>query len=306
MVRKIPGGVYPVMITPYTDDNKIDYNAVEQLLHWYARKGCSGVFAACQSSEIFCLTAAERLELVDFIMKHRPDGMAVVASGHVADDLDTQIEEAKRIIDTGIDAYVYISNRFAKKEESDEVMIANMRRVTDALPDIALGVYECPYPYNRLLTDKVLDFMIEDGRFAFIKDTCCSPALIRHRAEYAGERVGFFNANAATALMSMDAGYVGFSGIMANFYPELIVEMLRCRETDHDRAQAIQDFVGFCSAAEGMAYNMNSKYLLKKEGLDITTHTRSGDEKRFDEMARIFADELYGMTQTFKAHFGIQ
>ena len=32
MIKSIPNGVYPTMTTPYTTDNKIDYNAVEQLL----------------------------------------------------------------------------------------------------------------------------------------------------------------------------------------------------------------------------------------------------------------------------------
>ena len=52
----ISGGVYPTMITPYTDDNKIDYNGVEQILQWYADRHVDGIFAICQSSEIFFLS----------------------------------------------------------------------------------------------------------------------------------------------------------------------------------------------------------------------------------------------------------
>lgn len=49
----IPNGVYPTMITPFTKDNKIDYAAVEALINWYAGKKVDGIFAICQSSEIF-------------------------------------------------------------------------------------------------------------------------------------------------------------------------------------------------------------------------------------------------------------
>ena len=31
-MQSIPNGVYPTMITPYTTDDKIDFNAVEQVL----------------------------------------------------------------------------------------------------------------------------------------------------------------------------------------------------------------------------------------------------------------------------------
>ena len=90
-MNQIPNGVYPTMITPFTDDNKIDFDGVLSLLEWYSQKGVDGVFAICQSSEIFFLSFEERLELLKFVMKNRPKNMAVVASGHTADDLNTQI-----------------------------------------------------------------------------------------------------------------------------------------------------------------------------------------------------------------------
>ena len=35
-------GVWPVMLTPYTEDNKIDYPALEKLTEWYFENGCDG------------------------------------------------------------------------------------------------------------------------------------------------------------------------------------------------------------------------------------------------------------------------
>ena len=49
----IPNGVYPTMITPYTDDDKIDFGAVERLLNWYHHNNIKGVFAVCQSSDMW-------------------------------------------------------------------------------------------------------------------------------------------------------------------------------------------------------------------------------------------------------------
>ena len=103
-MKEINNGVYPTMITPFTDDNKIDYNGVKELLKWYERKGVDGIFAICQSSEIFFLSFEERLELLKFIMANKPEGMSIVASGHTSDDLDVQIEEAKAfIVENGYD-----------------------------------------------------------------------------------------------------------------------------------------------------------------------------------------------------------
>ncbi len=226
MIKSIPNGVYPTMITPYTTDNKIDYNAVEQLLHWYTERGVAGIFAICQSSEIFFLSFEEKLELLKFIMTHKPEGLSIVASGHTADDLDRQIYEAKAFIDCGIDSYVFISNRFAKADEDDDILLKNMEYVASNIPEIGLGVYECPYPYKRILTPYVLKRMAETGKYQFLKDTCCDLGMIQQKLDAVkGSELKIYNANSATLLDSLKIGCAGFSGVMANFHPEIYADL---------------------------------------------------------------------------------
>ena len=64
----IDDGVWPVMITPFTEDNRIDYDSVLQIIDWYDRMGVAGIFAVCQSSEMFRLTLQERLTLMRFVV----------------------------------------------------------------------------------------------------------------------------------------------------------------------------------------------------------------------------------------------
>ena len=56
MAFSINPGIWPVMITPWTEDNKPDYKAIKGLVDWYVEKGCAGIFAMCQSSEMAFLT----------------------------------------------------------------------------------------------------------------------------------------------------------------------------------------------------------------------------------------------------------
>ena len=59
MKKTIAGGVWPVMITPFTEDNRIDYDAVLRIIEWYDKNGVDGIFAVCQSSEMFELSPQE-------------------------------------------------------------------------------------------------------------------------------------------------------------------------------------------------------------------------------------------------------
>ncbi len=63
MAFQIQGGVWPTMITPYTADNKIDYDTIPKMVDFYARRGCKGIFAVCQSSEMLFLSREEKVEL---------------------------------------------------------------------------------------------------------------------------------------------------------------------------------------------------------------------------------------------------
>ena len=63
MTFAIHDGVWPVMITPWTENNTPDFKAIEALTNWYVEKGCDGIFAVCQSSEMHFLSAQEKLDI---------------------------------------------------------------------------------------------------------------------------------------------------------------------------------------------------------------------------------------------------
>lgn len=307
MKKTIPDGVYPTMVTPFTEDNKIDYNAVEALIGWYAEKGVDGIFAICQSSEIFFLSFEERLELLRFVMKHTPKNISVVASGHVADDLSQQIEEAKAFVQEGIDAYVFISNRFAGEDESDSIFLKNMEKAVGEIGDISFGIYECPYPYKRIMTPSVLKELASTGRFTFLKDTCCNPQMINEKlSAVEGMGLKIYNANSASLLETLKMGCAGFSGVMANFHPEIYSWLCKNYDKEPEKAKQVQAFLGFASLAECQMYPVNAKYYLSLEGVPMGYACRSKDASGFTLSRRMEIEQMRDITIAFKESMGIE
>lgn len=306
LIKTIPNGVFPTMVTPYTDENKIDYNGVEKIIQWYVDRGVSGIFAICQSSEIFFLSFEERLELLKFIVKNTPKNISIVASGHTADDLETQIKEANEFINQGIDSYVFISNRFAKEDENDSVFLKNVEHVVKNIPEIALGIYECPYPYKRVLTPEVMKELINIGPFRFLKDTCSDIEQIGKKLEaIKGTDFKIYNANAATLLETLKMGVAGYSGVMANFHPEIYTELCNCFESDPERAKKLQDLIGFFSVVECQLYPVNAKYYMGLDGLGITYNSRARDASEFTKNRQLEIDQMFGITQELKKLYNV-
>ena len=299
-MSKIASGIYPVMITPLTADNQVDYEAVDQMMEFYARGGCQGVFAVCQSSEMFCLTEEERVKLAARVVKAAAGRMCVVASGHISDRMEDQIRELRRVSETGVDAVVMISNRLAGKDEPDEVLIQNMHRILDAIPGVTFGMYECPYPYKRLLTPKVLEAMAETGRFTFIKDTCCDADLIARRIALLHGRIQLFNANCATALETLQSGADGFSGIMANFHPDLLVWMYENYRQQPEKARQLSAMLSVMSMAEGCQHPIGAKYHMNLVGVPMELRCRVKNADCFDKMDRHTIEDLKTMEEVVR------
>jgi len=305
-MQSIKSGVWPTMITPFTPDQTIDYAAVERMIDYYHRRGVAGLFAVCQSSEMFHLTLAEKTELTRFIADNCPDGLQVIASGHTAERVDDQVREAEAIMGAGSQAYVLLPNRLAAEDESDEVLIERMSEFTDRLPGVPLGIYECPYPYKRLLTPKVLRACVDSRRFWFIKDTCCSIAQIAERLQIIRDSgIKLFNANSATLLESLQLGADGYSGVMANFHPELYVWLCKHYAAEPEQAERLQQLLGSASMAEYQYYPVNAKYSMSLQGVPMESGSRVKDAARFTESQRKEIAQLTGLAARIGEAMGI-
>lgn len=292
-MNKIPGGIYPVMITPFTADNQIDYDAVDRIVEFYAQGGCHGIFAVCQSSEMFWLTENEREKLAARVVKASAGRMCVVASGHISERMEDQIRELRRIAATGVNAVVMISNRLASPDESDDALIARMKTILDAIPGVTFGMYECPHPYKRMLTPKVLEAMAETGRFTFIKDTCCDAELIAERIKLLDGRIQLFNANCATALETFESGADGFSGIMANYHPDLLVWLYENFRARPEKARELSSMLSVMSLVEGCGHPAATKYHMNLVGVPMEIRCRSiNADERFGKLDRHAIDDL--------------
>ncbi len=301
MGKGIANGVWPVMITPFTENNTIDYDGVLELLQWYDDQNVSGIFAVCQSSEMFFLSWEERLELITFIRKNLPSNLGLIASGHVEKDLQEQIRQANEFIEIGIDSYVFISNQFADQDESDDVAKRRIETLLGYIDGNSFGVYECPYPYKRLLGPELLSWCAQTGRFDFLKDTCCNLTELKAKIKAVeGTSLKIYNANAATLLDSLKMGASGYSGVMANFHAKLYVWLCSNFAKQKDIASQVQDLLGMASIIECQYYPVNAKYHYQLEGLDLNLFSRVQDFTKFTSSRRLEVEQLRRTVNLFE------
>ena len=287
--------IFTTMITPFTQNGEVDYDTAQRYVDWYFENGLTGIFAICQSSEIFFLSLQERVELNRMVYRRAKElekrcgrPFTVVSSGHVSESIEEQIRELCAVWESGTDALILITNRLAGQDESDDVWIENCQKIVAALPDdVKLGLYECPYPYKRLVTPKILDYCLSTGKFYYMKDTCCDAALIAQRVEQLkGSHFKLLNANCQTLLESLKAGADGYCGVMCNFHPRLYAWLLQGFENEPEKAEALQAFIGTFGFTEALAYPLTAKYHMGLCGMPTEVVARSKPNQELTDYAK--------------------
>ena len=306
MTKEFPNGVYPVMLTPFTENNEVDYEALGKLVDWYIEKGVNGLFADCQSSEMFFLSLEERVKIGKFVKDHAAGRVPVVTSGHISDSLEDQAKELTAIAGTGADAVILLTNRLAKENESDEVWLENLKKLLEMIPkDVPLGFYECPYPYKRIISPELLKWCADTGRFYFIKDTSCDIENMKAKLEVIkGTNLKLFNANTSTLLETLELGASGYSGVMANFHPELYVKLCNIYKENPSKARKIADFLTVASLIERQVYPVNAKFYQKSIGNFNSIMTRTRDIKELNATGILEIQQFVRFNEEFEKTLG--
>jgi len=294
-----------VMLTPFTDDNTIDYAGMDSLTDFYITTGANGLFANCYSSEMNFLSQEERVQLTKAVVNISAGRVPVISTGTFYTTTEENIDFIKRIYDQGVDAVILISSILVNENESEDVLKKKVDRILNSTGSIPLGMYECPTPYKRLLSVEMMKWLADTGRFLCYKDTSCNSASIKIKIDAVrGSRLKIYDAHTPNAFSSMQDGAAGLTPISANFFPELYVHFLELFKSGcYKKQKELGDKMSIMDKViHQQSYPLAAKMFLKKRGIDISSNTRM-PSKALSKMDSSILDSLYEeVFQVFEAY----
>jgi 4-hydroxy-tetrahydrodipicolinate synthase len=265
----VPTGLWPVMLTPFKEDKTIDWNALDALTDWYLENGADGLFACCQSSEVWELTEQERLQVAARVVK-RAGRKPVVAGGLPGFAPKNVAEFVSALQGHGVRAAVITTCQVAEKSDSDAVWRERTGAILEASTALPFGLYEAPSPYKRLLTPDTMHWAAATDRFVFYKDTSCDiDAIAAKVPAVRGTPLRLFNAHVPILVDAMKKGAHGFSGIAANAYPKVVSFAVHHQGDDPARVAAMQEFLTRNEPVLNVNYPMSAKVLAGLAGVPI-------------------------------------
>lgn len=195
-MENLPGGLWPVMLTPFTENKELDIVGLEKLTEFYITNGANGLFANCLSSEMFQLTEEERITIIKTVVKKATNNLPVIATGTFSRDLPTNVDFIKKVYETGVVAVVINTNQLTLETESEDAFKHKVEEIVDNTTPIPLSIYECPEPHKRLLSPALMKWIAGMGRFFYHKDTSCDKEQIEKKLiSIKDTSLGLYNAH---------------------------------------------------------------------------------------------------------------
>ena len=206
LTRETKDGIYSLMLTPYKEDLSIDYDTYEEYADWQVSQGVEHLFAVCGSSEMRELSLEERLKLAELTVKHKGD-TTVVATANIEATPEENIEEIKKMEQTGVDGVVLTTKGLGDDDDKLVEYISTLAKTTE----LPVFLYEFPGFQPHRMSGKAYGELTKDGLIWGIKDTTST---------FEGIKAKIDNKNDSTIIQAnmpflFDSYVAGARGVMA-------------------------------------------------------------------------------------------
>lgn len=123
-------GVLPPMITPFNENDEVDYEKHVKNVEKWNEYDLAGYLVLGSNSETVYLTEEEKLKLVELTVKHRKPGKLVIA-GTGMESTSATIDLTNKAADLGADCALIVTPFYYGGKMNDEALINYYSEVAD-------------------------------------------------------------------------------------------------------------------------------------------------------------------------------
>ncbi|MEH7391031.1 4-hydroxy-tetrahydrodipicolinate synthase [Bacillus sp. JJ1474] len=257
-------GAYPVLITPMTEAQEIDWGGVKNNVNYFLDQGVSGLVINGSTGEFVSLSKEEKFQMVETVLKE-VNGRIPVIVGTAAETTKETIEYTKQAEAHGADCALIINPYYMKPKENE--IYYHFKEVSNAV-NIPIMLYNNPFTSGvNLSTELMLQIGRECENVTHIKESSGEIGKVR---DLARQGKGDFEVFCGAEELVMESYFVGATGwisVAGNIVPKLVTDMFNhFQNGEIEKAWAINDrILPLCSFLEG-----SGKYVqIVKRAMDL-------------------------------------
>lgn len=260
-------GIFVPVVTPFTDDNQVNFEALGKLLDWQIEAGVAGIVACGTTGEYYAFSDEERTQVLTFIAEHVGDRAQLIAG---VNDTHTQgsINKAQQAKALGYQGLMLAPPIYCLPQQSE--IITHYQTVSR---EVGLPIIMYNFPARsgvEIEVDSVIE-LSRDPNIVGIKessgDFTRALSLINADLDDFAVVCGSDDQGADYLFWGVRA----WIGGAANYLPEAHVQMLEsARVGDYNALRAIMaKLLPVIQNQESADYNQKAKLALIHRGQDV-------------------------------------
>ena len=216
-------GCGTALVTPFTKDNRIDFDAFARLIDFQLQGGADALIIFGTTGEASTLTDDEKLETAEFTLK-RVNGRVPVIAGAGSNNTRRGIELGLMLESMGVDALLHVTPYYNKTNE--EGLIRHFRAVAEAVT-LPVILYNVPSRTGMNLLPETCGELSKVPNIVAIKEAGGDVRTVAAIRKCAGEDFTVYSGNDDVILPTLACGGKGVISVLSNILPGAVSTMCK-------------------------------------------------------------------------------
>ncbi|NNF69242.1 MAG: 4-hydroxy-tetrahydrodipicolinate synthase [Acidimicrobiia bacterium] len=240
------GTILTAVITPFDDDNRVDYGVFYRLCRHLLDTGSDGVVVSGTTGESPTLSVAEKVALYKTAVEAVGDRGTVVAGTGTYDTVES-IELTRRAVDVGVHGVMAVTPYYSKPPQ--EGLFRHFTAIADAA-EVPVLLYNIPGRTSRIIEiDTLVRLAGHDGIVA-VKDAVDDIEFTSKAISALPDDFAVYSGSDSMTLAIVEAGGVGVVSVTAHLAGRTIAAMLDAAAAgDWDEARRLNEVLSPLNAA---------------------------------------------------------
>ena len=239
-------GACVAIITPFTADNKVDFDQFGKLIEMQIAAGTDAICVCGTTGESATQSLEEHMETVEYCIK-KVDHRVKVVAGAGSNDTAAALLLSQHAEAAGADALLSVTPYYNKATQTG--LIKHYEYIADRV-HTPIILYNVPSRTGCSFTADTYAKLAQHPNIAGVKEASGNFGLITETRQKCGDDFYIWSGNDDQVVPMMSLGAKGVISVVSNILPELMVRMSHiCLEGNFAEAAKLQiDNIGLINA----------------------------------------------------------
>lgn len=230
-------GSCPALVTPFDQNNIINYDAFGRLIDAQIDAGVDAVCVCGTTGESATMSIREHIAAVEFCVK-RVDHRVKVIAGAGSNDTSAAVYLSQHAQDSGADALLHVTPYYNKASQTG--LIKHYEYIADRV-ELPIILYNVPGRTGVSFTAETYKILSENPKINGVKEASGNFSLLAHTRFLCGDDFYIWSGNDDQVVPMMALGAKGVISVASNIVPEVMAEMTHlCLDNDFAAASQLQ------------------------------------------------------------------